>query len=64
MDLGRETSVLSSLRIKVRIGLFHLPLHCLRWEAGEARHCNLKEALPALAPLPIEDRFPHRDPHR
>ena len=25
-------------RIKVRRGLFHFSLHCLRWEFGEARH--------------------------
>ena len=35
--------MLSSLRMQVRLGLFHLPLHCLWWEIGEARRCYLKE---------------------
>jgi len=43
VDLGGETGVLSSLRMQVRLVLFHLPLHCLWWEIGESRHCYLKE---------------------
>jgi hypothetical protein len=35
--------VVSSVRMQMRLGQFHLPLHCLRWEIAEARHCHIKE---------------------
>ena len=43
LPAASKAGMLSSLWVQVRLGLFHLPLHCLRWEIGEARHCYLKE---------------------
>jgi hypothetical protein len=43
LPAASKAGMLSLLWVQVRLGLFHLPLHCLRWEIGEPRPCYLIE---------------------